>query len=170
MKDGANSTFTLNKTKGYQLLSYSPHIRPYTITISGSPKCIRYGYSLPLSQTCAKRLPSQLLQQTLYLNISNGNSASNFNFSVSTSSGEYMLTYDNAIIIACNTPCYSIVNTTIEVPSRTIVKGKGEIHLVDNASQTNVKDALQLTCDVYPCMIQVNATVNFGGSISVYLE
>lgn len=170
MKDGDSVNFTLNKTKPYQLLSYSPHIRPYTISISGNPKCIRYGYSLPLSQVCSKRLPAQLQQQTLFLNISNGNSASNFSFSVTTSSGEYLLYYDNAIIIACNTACYSIINATIEIASRAIIRGKGEIHLADNASQSNVKDALQLTCDTYPCMLQLNATLNFGGSLSVYLE
>lgn len=170
LKDGDIATFTLNKAKPYQLLSYNPHIRPYSLSISGSPKCIRYGYSLPLGQSCAKRLPAQLLQQTLYLNVSNGNSASNFSFSVAASSGEYVLSYDNAIVIACSTACYSLLNATIEIPSRAIVRGKGEIHLADNASQANVKEALQLACEAYPCVLQLNATLDFGGSLSVYLE
>lgn len=56
--DGTQNNFILSSDAPYQLVTFSSHIIPYKIIITGNPSCIRFGYSLPLNQTCAKKLPS----------------------------------------------------------------------------------------------------------------
>lgn len=56
--DGTQNNYILTDKNSYELLSFSSHIIPYKVLITGNPKCIRYGHSLPLKQTCYTELPS----------------------------------------------------------------------------------------------------------------
>ena len=126
IEDDVVNSFTLNSSNPYELITFEAHIKPYSVSVDGYPKCIRYGFSLPLSETCFKRLPALLYEKTLYMNISNGKpNASNFNFNVTISSGSYNLTAENSILMSCGEPCFSLINVTMKFDSKVIIKGKG---------------------------------------------
>lgn len=55
--DGTQNYFQLGQDHPYELLTFSSHIIPYKISVTGNPKCIKYGYTLPLNQTCSTDLP-----------------------------------------------------------------------------------------------------------------
>jgi len=84
--DGTQSNFILTPDKPYALMTYSSHIIPYTISITGSPSCIKYGTTLPLDETCLTTLPKSFTNKVVYFNISN-EKTNNFKFSVYVNSG-----------------------------------------------------------------------------------
>jgi len=57
LADDTQNNFILNSNNTHQLLIFSSHIIPYKIFITGNPKCIKLGYTLPLNQTCLTELP-----------------------------------------------------------------------------------------------------------------
>ncbi len=88
LTDDTQNNYILNTDTPYQLLSFSSHIIPFTIVITGNPTCIKYGYSLPLNKTCATTLPSEFTEKVVYMNISNEDVSTNdFKFSVYVNSG-----------------------------------------------------------------------------------
>lgn len=113
LPDGTQNNFILSADNTYELLTFSSHFIPYKIFVTGKPKCIKYGFSLPLNQTCVTELPEQFDQKVVYLNISSGDTPNNFKFSVYVNSGDYLLNDKDPLLIGCIDSCYEIVSVQL---------------------------------------------------------
>lgn len=162
--DGTQNNFILNAKNTYQLISFASHAIPYKIFVTGSPRCIKFGHSLPLNQTCVSTLPSEFTEKVVYLNISNGDVSTNsFKFSVYINSGIYVLDEKDPILIGCTDSCFEIVRVMLKESSNVIHQGRGSITDLSNPSQGAMNNYLNLTCSAYPCVVKINASLPYGG-------
>jgi hypothetical protein len=115
--------------------------------VSGNPSCIKFGYSLPINQTCVSTLPNEFKEKVVYLNISNGDvTENNFKFSIYINSGDYFLDDKDPLLIGCLSNCYEIVTVALKNSSNIIHQGRGSIYELSNPTLTASNNYLVLSC------------------------
>ena len=58
----------------------------------------------------------------------------------------------------------------LEQESNVIHEGRGQIYEVGHPENLAYNSFLPLTCSQYPCAKRINATIPYGGAMSIFLE
>lgn len=104
----------------------------------------------------------------VYFNVSNGNSHL-FKFSVFVNSGEYVLDDSDSLLLGCTDSCYEVVNVMLKKAGNVIHEGRGQIYPVSRPTEVVYNSFLALSCEVYPCVVKINATLSYGGEMTLFL-
>lgn len=73
-------------------------------------------------------------------------------------------------MLGCPDSCYEVVTVLMQSRGNVIHEGRGQIYEVDRPDNVAYNSFLGLQCESYPCHVKINATLPYGGEMSLFLE